>query len=71
MLKRKFFIKYENESNEQFENRINEFLNENDKQYNTNDSMGNNTFVSSNGTILCILFYHLSESDSKKQKVGF
>lgn len=71
MLKRKFFIKYENESNEQFEKRINEFLQKSDKEYHKDDTVGHDSFTSRNGKILCILFHHLTEDDSKNKKVGF
>lgn len=71
MLKRKFFIRYENESNEQFEKRINEFIQKDDEEYHSTDNVGHSTFGSSNGKILCILFHHATEDEAKKQKVGF
>ena len=71
MLKRKVFVKYENESNEEFENRLNEFLKENDHDYKEDDQIGHYCHISNDGTTSLILFYHASKEDPQKTKIGF
>lgn len=71
MIKRKVFVKYENESNEEFENRLNEFLKENDHDCKEDDQIGHYCHMSDDGTTLLILFYHASKEDPQKTKIGF
>lgn len=70
MLKRKLFIKYENESNESFENRINKYLNQDDLLYTEDNTAGHYCHLSDNGKTVIILFHHYVSDKSKKQ-IGF
>lgn len=71
MIKRQVFIKYENESNEQFENRLNEFLKESDHNHKEDDKNGHYCHMSDDGTTLLMLFYQISKEDHQKTKMGF
>ena len=70
MLKRKVFIKHDDESNEQFENRINQYFEETSISYKENDSLGHFSNISSDGSTMTFLFYHISNAEVKKQ-IGF
>ena len=71
MLKRKIFVKHENESNEQYETRINTFFQENDKFCKFEDHIGHNIHGSSNGKFVALLIYHESKENPQKTKIGF
>lgn len=71
MLKRKIFIKHEDESFEQYENRINTFFTENDKLCKPEDNIGHSIYGANDGTCIMLLFYRESKDDPQKQKIGF
>ena len=70
MIKRKVFIKHENESNEQFENRINEYLKKDDALYTKENNIGHHWHISNDGNTVMLLFHHEINAETKKQ-IGF
>lgn len=70
MLKRKMFIKHNDESNEQFENRINEYLKEDDALFTKDNHVGHYCHISNDGSKIILLFHHETNEETKKQ-IGF